>query len=490
MRIVKKFALFMPFILLYFIFTPSLRASAVFAPNFEVYSQGVYMVNLDTDIAIVSKNADQKLYPASTTKIMTALVSLANIKDFNAYAKVTYEAFNEFSGSNPNYAGGVSNAEIQPLQSNVTYWDLLYSLMVCSACESANILAYNVGGGSIQNFVAMMNSMAEEIGCKNTHFSNPHGLFDENNYTTAYDLYLITKYAIDNYPRFMEICDTYSYDMPPNSVHPDGYTITHTNGMMRSTSQYYYEGVHGIKTGSIDRYYRLNNGAWEMFSYGSRALVTTAQRQGNDGRGYNYLIVSLGAPYFDENGVMLSENYSCVDHINLYNWAFGEFVYTDVVLSSEQICQIDVDKGLDADKVGVAAAEDYYTLLPKSLDKSTIQQIRHVEDMLEAPIKKGTEVGDLELRLNGETLTKIKLVTEADVELNMMAYYTEKIKNIISTPQFIAIIVVLVLLIILYITARTIRINHNRKIAEMNRRRKINMAPRRTGGNSGKNRRR
>lgn len=471
MRKVKKFSLFLSIILLFTTILGALPANAAFTPKFALNSEGVYMVNTDTDIVVVSKNADKKMYPASTTKIMTALIALENIKDFDAYAEVTYEAFNEFN-TNPNVEG-VSNADIQPLQSNITYWDLLYSLMVCSACESANILAYNVGGGSIDNFVNMMNKKAAEIGCKNTRFSNPHGLFDENNYTTAYDLYLITKYAIDNYPRFMDICDTYSYEMPPNSRNPDGYIITQTNKMMQSTSEYYYEGVHGIKTGSLDRYwYQDENGQYTEFEYGSRALVTAAEKEG-----FHYIIVSLNAPYFNEDGTATETQLSFTDHINLYNWAFKEFDYTLVIKKNEQIMQVEVDKGKESDKVGLIATEDFYTLLPKSLDTSTIQKIKPVIEMLEAPVEKGKELGRMELKLNGEVLAKMPLVTESSISLDMTAYYTEKIQNIISTPQFIAIVIIIGVLIILCVITSAIRKKHKKRVAEMNRRRKISMAP-------------
>lgn len=473
MRKVKKFAIFMSIILLFTTIVSVLPAGAAFTPKFALNSEGVYMVNTDTDIVVVSKNAHKKMYPASTTKIMTALVAFENIKNFDSYVLMSYDAYNEF-GSNPNL-DGVSNADILPTQTNITYWDLLYSLMVCSACESANLLAYNIGGRNIDNFVNMMNAKAKEIGCKNTHFSNPHGLFEEDNYTTPYDLYLITKYAIDNYPRFMEICDTYSYEMPPNEKNPDGYLITQTNQLMKSTSEYYYEGVHGVKTGSIDRYYYPDeNGdySWDRYEYGSRALVTTAERDG-----FHYIIVSLNAPYFNEDGTDTETQLAFTDHIKLYDWAFNEFDYTLVVKKNEQIMQADVDKGKDADKVGLIATEDFYTLLPKSLDMSTIQMLRPTVEMLEAPVEKGVQLGELELKLNGETLTKLPLVTEKSIELDMTEYYKEKLMQTVERPEFIWIVILLCVLIILLIITSSIRKAHNRKIAEMNRRRRINMAP-------------
>ncbi len=472
MRKAKRLTFFTAVLFLVSLTFGQLHSYAAFTPKFALHSEAVYMVNLDTDIVVVSKNIDKKMYPASTTKIMTCLLSLAYIKDFDAYVEVPYECFNEFNEDNPNYQGP-SSAGIDPLQSNLTYKDALYSMMLCSGCESANILAYNVGGGSIQHFIDMMNSAAKKIGCKNTHFSNAHGLFDEENYTTAEDLYRITKYAIDRYPGFMKICGTYSYDMPANGSNPDGYTVFQTNGLMKPTGDYYYEGATGVKTGSIDKYFYKTNGTWseENSEPGSRALVTTAQRGG-----YTYMIVSMGAPFFNDDGTT-TVNYSFQDHINLYDWAFDEFEYTLVIGKNEQIMKVDVDKGKDVDEVGIVATEDYYTLLPKTLDLTTIQQIRPAVEMLEAPVEKGIPVGRLELKLNGETLAKLNLVTEDAVELDMAAFYTDKLKNIMSAPEFIAIVVVLVLLMIMYVCARVIRKNFNRKQAEMQRRRKIQMSP-------------
>ncbi len=490
MRKAKKFALFMSIILLWTTFAASLHASAAFTPKFALNSEAVYMVNTDTDIVVVSKNAEEKMYPASLTKIMTCLVALEEIKDFSSYVLVPYTAFNEFNEDNPNF-WGPSNAAIEPRQTNITYMHLLYGLMLPSGCEAANILAYNLGGESIPNFVQMMNNKAKEIGCKNTNFTNAHGLFDPNNYTTAYDMYLITKYAIDNYPLFMEICDTYSYEMPANEYNPDGYYITHTNAMMKPTSDYYYEGVHGVKTGSIDKYFFVQeNGLYDtsVFEYGTRCLVTTAERDG-----FHYIVVSMGAPYCNEDGSPTDTQLSVTDHINLYDWAFAEFEYTKVLEKNEQITQVAVDKGKDADTVGIIVTEEYYTLLPKSLDRSTIQRILEPvitgedangnsktdigEVLLEAPVEKDMVVANLRLKLNGEVLANIPLITEQRIELDMTEYYKEKIMNIISTTQFKLLVGALVLLIILFIFTRAIRKSHERRVSELNKRRKISMAP-------------
>ena len=274
MRKAKIFSVFLSIILLCSIFGGSFSAFAAFTPKFALHSEGVYMVNLDTGIVIVSKNADKQLAPASTTKIMTALIALENIRDFDQTVSITSEATDEFWSGDPNYSGP-STADLRAGQENVTYWDCLYALMVCSACEAGNILALNIAG-SIPDFVDMMNMKAAQIGCTGTHFANTHGLYSKDNYTTAKDLYLITKYAMDNYPGFMKIASTTDYKMPANSANPDGYSIHTTNKLMVDGS-YYYEGVQGVKTGSINEYYEYRDGAWDTANprSGSMALVST-----------------------------------------------------------------------------------------------------------------------------------------------------------------------------------------------------------------------
>lgn len=467
----KNFTIFFAIFLLFSTFAPRLTGYAAFNPGFDVYSKGVYMVNIDRDTVVMSKNADEKLYPASTAKIMTCLVALENIKDFKATVECPYECFNEFYGENPNFYG-VSTAGIEPLQKNITYNDCLYGLMLASGCEAANILAYNIGDGDMKAFIKMMNDTAKKIGCKNTNFTNAHGLFEEDNYTTAHDLYLITRYAMDHYPGFMRICSTYEYIMPPNSENPNGYPITHTNLMMRKTSELYYEGVSGIKTGSIPNYNIKVDGKWDWDNEipGFCSLVTSAEKDGE-----TYLIVTLEAPFRNSEGETGS-HYS--DHKKLYDWAFNEFEYAKIIGKNQQIMQVDVEKGLETDKVGIVTTEDYFMLLPKSIDKSSIQQVKPSIEPFTAPVEKGKSVGVLELKLNGETLTSIPLVTENNVELDIIEDYKEKLVNILTSPQFITSMIVLVILIIAFVTARTISKRKKEKAAELQRRRKIQMAPR------------
>ena len=476
MKKAKFFTIFCIFLLLFSAFSTNLTSYAAFSPSFDLNSEGVFMVNLDTDIVVASKNPDKKLYPASTAKIMTCLVALENVKDFNATVECPYYCFNEFTWDysseyyNPNFAGA-SNAAIEGEQENITYQDCMYALMLRSGCEAANIIAYNISG-SMEKFVDLMNETARKIGCKNTHFSNTHGLFAEDNYTTAYDLYLITRYALDKYPGFMKFCSTYEYDMPANYNNSEGYTIYSTNRMMNVDSQYYDHGVKGIKTGSIDEYYLFKNGDWDTANpiEGFCSLVTYCERDG-----YKYLTVTLQAPYYDHDGNEGVTHFQ--DHKKLYEWAYSEFELKQVIGKNQQVMTVEVEMGKNTDEVGIVTTDEYYTLIPKSLDSSAIQKITPTVEAFRAPVKKGESVGELVLKLDGETLATIPLETEYDVALDSIAKYKDKLKTVLTSPGVIASFVILIVMIIAFSVSKAItkRILANNR--DMQRRRKIQMAP-------------
>ena len=179
----------------------TVSADVSFSPDFEVYSEAALLINLDTGDVIYSKNADKQLVPASLTKIMTAVLLLEQYADditalSTTYVSGGYEVFDDIYLQNP------STADIQRGE-KVSYKDLLYALMLRSACEAANIIAVNIGG-SLGGFAEMMNLKAAQLGMDNTHFTNAHGLFWEDHYTTANDLAILTQYAM-TLPMFMEV---------------------------------------------------------------------------------------------------------------------------------------------------------------------------------------------------------------------------------------------------------------------------------------------
>lgn len=208
----------------------------------------------NTGTVLYGKNIDKQEYPASITKIMTVLLALEN---GNLDDTVTFSENAVYSIEYGSAHLGLTAGE------KLTLEQCLYGIMLASANEISNAVAEHIGG-SIENFADMMNKKAEELGCVNTHFVNPNGLHDDNHYTCAYDMALITQAAM-KYDKFREIIHTQEYSYPEtNLVKEKRYFVNH-HGMLTDESRA-YDGFIGGKTGYTDE-------AWNT-------LVSTAQRDG------------------------------------------------------------------------------------------------------------------------------------------------------------------------------------------------------------------
>lgn len=401
----RKCCFIIPFLLIISLMVPSYGNAMPFSPSIDIYSEGVYMVNLNSDEVVYKKNENSSLYPASLTKIMTAVVLLEHYKD-NPEALATTKvsapssAYNDFAGMS------VSTADIRAGE-EVSYRDLLYALMLPSACEAGNIIAYNIGGGNIQTFVKMMNDKAAELGMNNTHFENAHGLHDPAQVSTPHDLAILTKYAL-TFPEFVEISNTKSYTLPATSVHPNGTYLRHTNAMLFA-GNYYYKYAKGIKTGTL--------------AEAGRCLISTASRDGVD-----YLIVTMNAPMKDQDGN--NKFYNCLDHITLYEWAYKSLTFQELLNKDSEIDHIEVKYGKNGEYVNLKPKESYTALwtkgnLPKAVPKYDSYAV--------APIKEGQILGKLDLMFNGEVVFSTDLVAANSVDRNLFDYKLTVAKQFFSS---------------------------------------------------------
>lgn len=184
------------------------------------YTSGhIYLLDRETERVIYEKEADTKIYPASLTKIMTTIVALENINDLSQIAPVDVETYQEMVSQNASMAGFYGREE-------VTYRDLLYGTILSSGSEAANSLAIHIGG-SVENFVQMMNAKAVELGLQDTHFTNPEGLHDKKQYTTASDMAKLLDYALDD-GNFKAIFTKEAFQTSSTLDHPDGLLLTST----------------------------------------------------------------------------------------------------------------------------------------------------------------------------------------------------------------------------------------------------------------------
>ena len=217
------------------------------AEKISISSGAGLLIERSSDRILFEKNAYKKMYPASTTKILTAIVVLenTNLTDTATVSKNALETI-------PN---GYVTCNLQ-IGEELSIKDLMYALMVKSANDAAVVLAEHVGG-SVEGFSDMMNEKAKEIGCKNTHFVNPNGIHNNNHYTTAYDLYLMADYALsfEHTNEFREFVSKTSYTLPATNMYPaEDRSFTTTNELIKINNNdridnYYYKNALGIKTG-------------------------------------------------------------------------------------------------------------------------------------------------------------------------------------------------------------------------------------------------
>lgn len=275
---------------------PTTKATPVYTQAPSLTSEIALVADLGNDKIIYELNADEITAPASLTKIVTALIALQKYGDAlnTTYVTVTEEALRPFEGT---------IASVVPLRAGetVTMSDLLYSAMLPSACDAANVIAHYYGNGNPQVFVDEMNRYVEKLGCKNTHFVNAHGLDSEEQTTTAKDMYLIAKAAI-TVPALMEIADNSSYTLSKNSP-ADPRRVVSTIALMNPDSPYYFPYAKGIKTGSTSR--------------AGRCLITTAEKDGQ-----RFLTITMKAPYNSMDTEMEKILAAQIDNLRLLQWAF------------------------------------------------------------------------------------------------------------------------------------------------------------------------
>ena len=292
----------------------------------------------------------------------------------------------------------------------LTVEELLYCLMVVSANEAGAILAEKISG-TVESFVDRMNAKARELGCENTHFMNPHGYHDSQHYTSAWDLYLITKAALEH-PMFMTVCDASSHIVPATNLSPER-QLNNTNFLIRSGREYYNPDVHGVKTGS--------------HSQAGNCLVSTAQHASMD-----LLCVILGADRIqDEKGIWWT--YSFVYTDKLYNWAFDNFSY-QVILKEDDVAGEAPVSLSSTDHVTLRPERAVELLLPKGVELEELEKTLTLKsDPAEAPIAEGDVLGTMTITLDGEELAEVDLLAFTNVEASRLRVLWRDVKQFFST---------------------------------------------------------
>ena len=376
------------------------------------YSKSVYMENAATGEAIVDINSAEKISPGYLNQLMTCALILDKFGGNEKKLKNTYTS-GDSTCFDDLYDMGAPTADIRP-EEEVSYYDLLVSMILVSSCEAANIAGASIAG-STYDFVMMMNDKAKELGMENTKFTTPHGNSPVQNYTTAADLSKLCRYIINNYTIYSDIATKELYQLEATDFHEEGTTLYNNNYLVTPQSDYYYSSVKGLKSSVHD-------------SCG-RSLASYANYDGN-----TYIIVTLDAPIEktaadpkkgeqNPNSIYAYDYiyYSMLDHIHLYDWAFNSMVMTDFINPNSEITDAMVEFGLEADYVNLKPKGSYQMLWPYDLPIEDVEKKVTVYKNIIAPIEENNVLGKMELIYNGEVIASVDLISTSSVSRSKSA---------------------------------------------------------------------
>ena len=346
----------------------------------DINAESALLIDNKTNKVLYSKDMNRKMFPASTTKILTAILVLEN-HSLDEKVTASYNAVMTIPS-------GYSTASIQ-IDEVLTVEQLLELLLVHSANDAANVLA-EYTGGSIDSFVAMMNTKINELGLSDTHFTNPYGLQDNNHYTTAHDLAIIMQYCLKN-DDFRKIAGQASCAIPStNKSEPRKYSST--NELLIAGNSNYYPNLIAGKTGYT--------------SEAGECLVSAAY---ND----NLELV----------GVILNSNSRFKDTRSLYNYGYTNFSIKNIVNEKDIITNVEVKNATkDTKNLNLLVSEDIPVLANNSDDLSKIEPQITLNSDIKAPIEDGQVLGKVSYSVNGITYST-DLIAANNVEKSNFVLY-------------------------------------------------------------------
>ncbi|HBE14005.1 MAG TPA: hypothetical protein DCY74_07535, partial [Clostridiales bacterium] len=346
----------------------------------SINSEAALVVNLDTGRILYRKNASTIMYPASLTKILTTLIALENCED-PKNTMVTIPDPVLFHDVNTQ--GGVTIYLQQG--ERISLWDLLCATILNSACDAANTVGWYIGG-DLETFVDRMNHRAAQLGAKNTHCVNTHGLHNGNHYSTAEDMMLILKEALQH-PLFQEIISMSAYTIPKTNLsapRPLKYTVSLTV----ETSSFYYPDAKGVKTGFTDE--------------AGRCLATTVTRYDT-----TYAIVLLGANFARPVSAEQPVNYAFTDAITIAEYLFSNYVKETWIQEKQVITEMPLKDNRDY-LLTLKANEDVEVIRNTSDEVACTYHLPETISIKE--IQAGKSVGYATVVINGEEVSSFDLL--------------------------------------------------------------------------------
>ncbi len=358
----------------------------------NLVGEGALLLDANNGQVLFEKNANKKLYPASTTKIMTAILAI-ELGELDDLINVDKEVVDLTEGSHIALDIG----------EQLSLKDMLHALLIESANDSALAIAKYISG-DINSFVELMNKKALELGAKNTNFTNPNGLHDDNHYSTAYDLGIITKYAMNN-KTFADIVKQYSYTIGPTNKKNESRYLKSSNKLLFSDEKIRindkevdikYPGVNGVKTGYTSM---AKSCLVSSFKNGDQSLIAVVlNSEGND---------------------------VFVDTHKLFNYGVNNYKPYKLAFKNQFIKNVKIDKAVQPFTAAVIKNDVFYNLTNGIENKIETKVVE--KDNLKAPIKKGDTLGKVQFLLESKVLKEVDIISTMDIEKDPSSIWYKKI---------------------------------------------------------------
>ena len=391
-------------------------------------AEAIYIYNVENDRILYEKNADKRIQPVSTVKIMVGLIATEALSArLDEIIVITPQMIEGVIGQHYNIVAGHT----------LSVRDLLY-LAFCGGCHrSINILAHVISG-NVPNFISLMNAKAAELGMTDTYYANVTGMHADSMHTTVNDIATLCLEASKN-PLLMQITTADAH--MTEQLGEKNFTLENRNYLVGTgyTAKYFNKLCHGLAAGSTVE---------------SGYCVATVADDGN----LSYLCIVMGAQT-DEDGNI--QSYVLAN--DLISWAYSEWGYVEIISADMTVCEMPVTMSLDVDSVLVIPSRTVSMYLPKS--SSVGNGITHSYSLnseeLQAPVAEGAHVGIITAYYGGEELATVDLVTKTSVAQSEVLYTLMRIREISQSRIFIASVIFAVVFILLYILIKAFVRGHS-----------------------------
>ena len=430
------------------IFSTLLGTFSVFAfsapsDSFDVdtsHAEAVYLYNLNTGRTVYSKGSNKKIFPGSAVKMMTGLIAcemLANRLD--EVVLITDEMLEGNSGANIKLTAGMS----------VTAENLLYGAL-CGGGNDASLVLAHVCAGSVEGFVSLMNEKAQELGMRNTIYTNPTGLDDENMYSTVSDTVILARQA-SQCELYLNISSKANYEFTP--IGESEPIKIYTRNLLISNNNYKNPNAEGLIAGNTD--------------LGGYCVVTFVEK-----RGTQYICAVMGA---ESNGDTI---YSYKIANDLISYALNDLIYTKIAEAGSYVCSAPVsyvtpEVGSETSTVRCVIKDDVYALTSSDFSDNEKLEYRYYlhREAFDAPVRAGTIVGGVDIIYDGEYVESAMLITESSIEANGLLIFLKNMRALFLSLPFWCSVISFSVMLFIYLYLSNVR-NRRRLERRLTRRRR------------------